>query len=149
MSRLTTSSIVIDAPLDAVYRVIVDVGSYPDWISQLKSAEVLTKDAEGRPSQVRFSIDAGMFSDDLVVAYAWNDTGAEWHLVSGTKVREQTGGYRLSSSGDTTSVEYDLRLDVDMPMFSLFRGQAERMLTDAALTSLKKRVEAPQSDPAH
>ena len=47
MSRLTTSSIVIDAPLDAVYRVIVDVGRYPDWISQLKSAEVLAKDAEG------------------------------------------------------------------------------------------------------
>ncbi len=148
MSRLTTSSIVIDAPLEDVYGVIVDVGSYPDWISQLTSAEVLEKDAEGRPSQVRFAIDAGMFSDNLVIAYTWSDTGAEWHLVSGTKVREQTGGYRLTSAGATTSVDYDLRLDVDMPMFSLFRGQAERMLTDAALSSLKVRVEAPRGYPA-
>jgi uncharacterized membrane protein len=149
MSRLTTSSIVIDAPVDAVYRVIVDVGRYPTWISQLKSADVLALDSDGRPSQVRFSIDAGMFSDDLVVAYTWSDSGAQWQLVSGTKVREQTGGYRLNAVGATTTVEYDLRLDVDMPMFSLFRGQAERMLTDAALTSLKKRVEAPQGDAAH
>jgi uncharacterized membrane protein len=143
MSRLTTSTIVIDAPFDTVYRVIADVAAYPDWISQLKSAEVLEADPEGRPSRVRFSIDAGMFSDDLVMAYEWSATGAEWHLVSGSKVREQTGGYRLSAVDGGTSVEYDLRLDVDMPMFSLFRGQAERMLTDAALTSLKKRVEAP------
>ena len=149
MSRLTTSSIHIDAPLEAVYAVIVDVGSYPEWISQLLSAEVLDKDPQGRPSQVRFSIDAGMFSDDLVVAYTWSDTGAQWQLVSGTKVREQTGGYRLARDGNGTAVEYDLRLDVDMPMFSLFRGQAERMLTDAALTSLKKRVESPSGDPAH
>ena len=149
MSRLTTSSIVIDAPLAAVYRVIVDVGSYPEWISQLKSADVLQADPKGRPSQVRFSIDAGMFSDDLVLAYTWSDTGAEWELVSGTKVREQTGGYRLAPSGAGTSVEYDLRLDVDMPMFSLFRGQAERMLTDAALTSLKQRVESPTGGTAH
>ncbi|MDQ1724124.1 MAG: hypothetical protein QOG52_1152 [Frankiaceae bacterium] len=149
MSRLTTSSIVIDAPLEAVYRVIVDVGSYPEWISQLKSAEVLQSDEQGRPSQVRFSIDAGMFSDDLVVAYTWSDTGAQWQLVSGTKVREQTGGYRLAADGTGTSVEYDLRLDVDMPMFSLFRGQAERMLTDAALTSLKQRVESPNGGTAH
>ncbi|MDQ1715878.1 MAG: hypothetical protein QOC60_1823 [Frankiaceae bacterium] len=149
MSRLTTSSIVIDAPLEAVYRVIVDVGSYPEWISQLKSAEVLQSDEQGRPSQVRFSIDAGMFSDDLLMAYTWSDTGAQWQLVSGTKVREQTGGYRLAADGTGTSVEYDLRLDVDMPMFSLFRGQAERMLTDAALTSLKQRVESPNGGTAH
>ncbi|MCU1675492.1 MAG: cyclase [Frankiales bacterium] len=149
MSRLTTSTIVIDAPVAAVYEVISDVAGYPDWISQLKSAEVLERDADGRPSQVRFSIDAGMFSDNLVVAYEWSPTGAQWHLVSGTKVREQTGGYRLSAVDAGTSVEYDLRLDVDMPMFSLLRGQAERMLTDAALTSLKKRVETPQGDKAH
>ncbi len=149
MSRLTTSSINIDAPLADVYRVIVDVAAYPEWISQLKDAEVLEADAQGRPAKVRFAIDAGMFSDDLVLAYTWNDTGAEWVLVSGTKVREQTGGYRLAADGAGTSVEYDLRLDVDMPMFSLFRGQAERMLTDAALTSLKQRVEAPNGGTTH
>jgi uncharacterized membrane protein len=149
MSRLTTSTIVIDAPMGAVYAVIVDVARYPDWISQLKSAEVLGHDEAGRPSQVRFSIDAGMFTDDLVVGYVWSDTGATWELVSGTKVREQTGGYRLAAVPSGTSVDYDLRLDVDMPMFSLFRGQAERMLTDAALTSLKKRVESSAGDPAH
>ena len=149
MSRLTTSTIVIDAPLDTVYAVIVDVAHYPEWISQLKSAEVLSLDEAGRPSQVRFSIDSGMFSDDLVVGYTWSETGATWELVSGAKVREQTGGYRLSAVPAGTNVDYDLRLDVDMPMFSLFRGQAERMLTDAALTSLKKRVESPPGDTAH
>jgi hypothetical protein len=46
-------------------------------------------------------------------------------------------------------VEYDLRLDADVPMFSLLRGQIERMLTDAALTSLKKRVEARANGTSH
>lgn len=141
MSRRTTSTIVIAAPSDAVYTVISDIAQYPEWISQLKSAEVLETDAAGLPSQVRFVIDAGIFSDTLVVAYEWSPTGAEWHLLSGTKVKEQTGGYRLATVDGGTQVDYDLQLDVDMPMFSLLRGQAERMLTDAALTSLKKRVE--------
>ncbi|MDQ1679367.1 MAG: hypothetical protein QOI42_226 [Frankiaceae bacterium] len=149
MSRLTTSTIQIAAPPEAVYAVIVDIAAYPEWISQLKGAEVLATDDLGRPSRVRFVIDAGVFSDTLVQAYVWSDTGATWELESGQKVREQTGGYRLTPAGGGTSVEYDLRLDADVPMFSLLRGQIERMLTDAALTSLKKRVEARGNGTSH
>src|SRR3954451_7963154 len=109
-SRLTTSTIDIAAPLDSVYAVIVDVAAYPEWISQLRSAEVLENDDAGRPSLARFDIDAGVFSDVLVQRYVWTPTGAAWTLESGTKVREQTGGYRLSPSPLGTLVEYDLRL---------------------------------------
>lgn len=141
MSRRTTATIEIAAPLETVYAVIVDIERYPEWISQLKSVDVLERDGAGRPQLIRVSLDAGLFTDVLEMAYEWSDTGAEWHLVSGTKVREQTGGYRLTPTDTGTHVEYDLQLDVDMPMFGLLRGQAERMLTDAALASLKKRVE--------
>ena len=149
MSRVTTATIEIAAPQSDVYAVIVDVARYPEWISQLRTADVLDSDAQGRPSRVRFVIDAGIFSDTLVQLYEWSDTGATWVLESGTKVREQTGGYWLSPGGGGTHVEYDLRLDADVPMFSLLRGQAERMLTDAALSSLKKRVEARAADQSH
>ena len=149
MSRRTTSTILIEAPLDAVYAVIVDVAGYPEWITQLKSAEILRTDNDGRPAEVRFVIDAGIFSDELVQAYTWSPSGADWHLVSGKKVREQTGGYVLTPVDGGTQVDYGLQLDVDMPMFSLFRGQAERMLTDAATTSLKRRVEAAGAGTAH
>jgi uncharacterized membrane protein len=137
-----SSKITIDAPLDEVLAVIADVGSYPEWTGQIKSAEVLDADADGRPKQAKFVMDAGMLKDEYVLEYDWTDTGVAWQLVGKSSVQKsQTGSYALAEKGGSTEVTYRLAVDIAMPMMGMFKRKAEKMIIDSALKELKKRVE--------
>jgi len=137
-----SSTITIDAPVDQVLAVIADIDSYPEWTGQIKSAEVVSADAEGRPEQARFVMDAGVLKDEYVLAYDWSGTGVSWELVGKSAVQKsQVGSYALSPKGDGTEVTYKLAVDISMPMLGMFKRKAEKMIMDSALKELKKRVE--------
>ena len=53
----------------------------------------------------------------------------------------QTGSYALQPQGRQTQVTYTLAVDLTVPLLALFKRRAEQAIMDAALTSLKKRVE--------
>jgi carbon monoxide dehydrogenase subunit G len=142
MADLASSTITISAPPDAVMAVIADVARYPEWTGQIKSAQVLDQDADGRPRSARFVMDAGVLKDDYVLQYDWHPTGVAWHLVSPSALqRSQTGSYALSAQGGGTEVTYSLAVDIAMPMLGMFKRKAEKVLMDSALKELKKRVE--------
>ena len=69
MADKTSSSIAVSAPRETVMGVIADFGSYPDWATGVKSAEVLETGPDGRPQHVRFVLDAGVIRDSYVLAY--------------------------------------------------------------------------------
>jgi uncharacterized membrane protein len=143
MADQASSTITIDAPADQVLAVISDIEAYPQWTGQIKSAEVLDTDAQGRPKQARFVMDAGVLKDEYVLEYDWNDSGVDWHLVGRSSVQKsQVGSYALADRGGTTEVTYQLAVDISMPMMGMFKRKAEKMIMDSALKELKKRVEA-------
>ena len=94
--------------------VIVDVASYPQWISFLKGVEILTTDALDRPLEARFVLDAGVIVDDYTLAYSWSDDEVSWHLVSGTSIKAMDGSYRLHATPMGTDVDYELSIDVSV-----------------------------------
>ncbi|MEV4564869.1 SRPBCC family protein [Nonomuraea sp. NPDC049419] len=143
MADRTTSSTTIGAGRADVMAVIADFPSYPQWAGQVKSAEVLTSDDAGRPSTVRFTLDAGPISDTYTLGYAWQgDEGVSWQVVEpGKMVSDLRGSYRLSESGSGTDVTYELTVDLSVPMIGMIRRKAEKVIVDTALKGLKKRVE--------
>ena len=143
MADQASSTITIDAPADQVLAVISDIGAYPQWTGQIKSAEVLDTDPDGRPRQARFVMDAGVLKDEYVLEYDWKDSGVHWHLVGKSSVQKsQVGSYELSDKGGKTEVTYKLAVDISMPMMGMFKRKAEKMIMDSALKELKKRVES-------
>ncbi len=143
MADQASSTIMIDAPVDEVLGVITDIGSYPEWTGQIKSAEVVEAGPDGRPQQARFVMDAGVLKDEYVLEYIWSDTGVQWQLVGKSTVQKsQVGSYALASKGDSTEVTYRLAVDIAMPMLGMFKRKAEKMIMDSALKELKKRVES-------
>ena len=58
MAEKTAQTIYIDAEPSTVMDVIADIGSYPDWVSEYKEAEVLEADSAGNPKVARFVMDA-------------------------------------------------------------------------------------------
>lgn len=144
MAEKTAQTIYIDADPSTVMNVIADIGSYPEWVSEYKEAEVLEADDEGYPKVARMVLDTAILKDTLVFSYDWPaDRGSvRWSLVSSSLLRSLDGAYLLSSKGSGTDVTYELTVDLAMPMIGLLKRKAERRLTDTALKDLKKRVEA-------
>lgn len=143
MAARTESSICISALPAAVMAVIADIDAYPSWNQEVKEIEVVEK-ADGRPSQVRFVLDAGVIKDDYTLAYQWEDDDAvSWRLVRAGMLTAMDGSYELTDNHDgTTQVTYRLAVDVRIPMIGMMKRKAEKVVIERALSGLKKRVEA-------
>ncbi|MGH3313455.1 MAG: SRPBCC family protein [Streptomyces sp.] len=145
MAEHTSSNITIDAAPAAVMGVIADFPRYPEWTGEVKEAEVLSADADGRAEQVRLLLDAGAIKDEHTLAYEWIGANeVRWSLVKSQMLRALDGVYRLTpaAGGDRTEVTYQLTVDVKIPMLGMIKRKAEKVIIDRALSGLKKRVES-------
>ena len=124
--------------------VIADFGSYPEWATGVRSAEVLEVTPDGRPLRVRFGLDAGVIRDSYVLAYEWDgDAAVRWQLREpGSMVTEMSGAYLLSDDGAGTKVSYELAVGTRVPMIGLLKRRAEKTIIDTALKGLKSRAES-------
>lgn len=143
MADATTSTIHIDAPPDRVMAVIADFASYPEWTDQITEVEIVDPGTGDRAEQVRFSMDAGAIKDSYTLAYTWagDDRSVTWSLVKGGIQKAQDGAYRLEPDASGTTVTYELSVEVNFPMIGMLRRKAEKVIIDAALKGLKRRVE--------
>uniref|UniRef100_UPI003D7E8791 hypothetical protein n=1 Tax=Flavonifractor plautii TaxID=292800 RepID=UPI003D7E8791 len=73
MAEFSTATITIDAPITEVQKVLFALDKYPEWSTQIKSAEALDHDDQGRITKVKMSIDAGMMKDRPTLDYDWSE----------------------------------------------------------------------------
>lgn len=145
MAEHTSSSITIEAAPADVMGVIADFARYPEWTGEVKEAEVLSTDDQGRAEQVRLVLDAGAIKDDHVLAYTWTgENEVSWSLVKSQMLRSLDGTYALTplAGGERTEVTYRLAVDVKIPLLGMIKRKAEKVIIDRALAGLKKRVES-------
>jgi len=129
MSELSTSTITIDAPIDAVRAILFDLASYPTWSTAIKSAEVKETDDQGRATSVKVSIDAGMMKDRVLLNYDWSAAPdrLEFSLEDADLLTAMNGAYITKAiDADTTSVTYELGVEVSMPIPAMMRTKAEK-----------------------
>ncbi|ARZ70519.1 SRPBCC family protein [Streptomyces sp. HU2014] len=148
MAEHTSSSITIEATPAEVMAVIADFDRYAEWTGEVKQAEVLARDEEGRAAQVRLVLDAGAIKDDHTLAYSWPAPNVvSWSLVKSQMLRQLDGSYSLepAAGGKHTEVTYQLTVDVKIPMLGMIKRKAEKVIIDRALDGLKQRVESQAS----
>ncbi|MEQ4302116.1 SRPBCC family protein [Plantactinospora sp. B6F1] len=145
MAESSTQSIMIAAPPPQVTAVICDFRRYPEWADAVKRVEVVEEYEDGYPARVRFVLDASVMTDEYTLAYEYAEdvSRIEWHLVEPSRMQKvQNGSYDIEDNGDGTStVTYTLEVELSVGMLGMFRRKAEKMIMDAALTQLKRRVE--------
>jgi uncharacterized membrane protein len=144
MSELSTSTITIDAPIDAVRAILFDLAAYPTWSTAIKSAEVKATDDQGRATSVKVSIDAGMMKDRVLLNYDWSAAPdrLEFSLEEADLLTAMNGAYITKAvDADTTSVTYELGVEVSMPIPAMMRTKAEKATIDQALAQLKEHAE--------
>jgi len=144
MAEFSKSTITIDAPINQVQEALFALDKYPEWSSQIKSAEVITRDDQGRITKVKMTIDAGMMKDRPTLDYDWSEAPSKlrFSLEDADLLTGMDGMYSIKSiDEDTTEVTYELEVSLSMPIPAMMRQKAEKATIDAALSQLKTHLE--------
>jgi uncharacterized membrane protein len=143
MTETANERIRVEAPADRCFDVAVDFESYPEWARDVKSAEVLEHDDEGRGTRVEYRAAALGKSVRYILAYDYSEAplAFSWKLEEGDMLRRLDGSYRFEPEGDSTRVHYQLAVDLAMPMPGLVKRRAAGLIMGNALKELKKQVE--------
>jgi hypothetical protein len=144
MAEFSKATVTIDAPIAEVQKVLFALDKYPDWSTQIKSAEALAHDDQGRITKVKMSIDAGMMKDRPTLEYDWSEAPDKlrFSLEDADLLTGMDGIYSIKSiDEDTTEVVYELEVSLSMPIPAIMRQKAEKATIDAALSQLKTHLE--------
>jgi ribosome-associated toxin RatA of RatAB toxin-antitoxin module len=135
-------SIDVKASAQELFEVATDFANYPEWNPNIKDTEVKATDAEGRPTEVWFKVDAKIKVVSYTLAYDYSGApeSFSWDLVDGD-VKALTGSYTFDEFDDVTEVRYEMAIDPGFPVPGFLKKQAEKQIARAALEDLKKRVE--------
>lgn len=145
MSDFSSSTVTVDAPLEAVTQALFDLEKYPEWSSSIKSVEAIARDDQGRITKVKMVIDAGMMKDRVILDYDWSEAPGKlsFTLDDADLLTGMDGAYTIKSlDEDSTSITYELTVSLSMPIPAMMRQKAEKTTIDAALAQLKASLEA-------
>ena len=145
MSDFSSSTITVEAPLDAVTQALFDLEKYPEWSSSIKSVEALARDDQGRITKAKMVIDAGMMKDRVILDYDWSGAPGKlsFTLDDADLLTGMDGAYTIKTlDEDSTSITYELTVSLSMPIPAMMRQKAEKTTIDAALAQLKASLEA-------
>jgi uncharacterized membrane protein len=145
MSEFSQSTVTIEAPISDIQKTMAELDKYPEWSSQIKSAESLETDDQGRITKIKMSIDAGMMKDRVVLDYDWSQAPEKiiFSLDEADLLTSMDGAYTFKSiDSDTTEVTYELGVSLSMSIPEMMRKKAEKATIDAALAQLKTHLES-------
>ena len=146
MADQATQRTVIDASPARVWEVLTDFDAYPTWARDLKSAEVVARDDEGRARDVAFRAAAMGRSTTYTLRYDYGGAPKvlAWRLLEGDITRKLDGSYELSPvdhDPDRTEVVYHLEVDLVVPLPGFVKRRAEGRIMSAALRHLRDHLE--------
>src|SRR5262249_47036141 len=145
MADTASERIRVDAPASRCLDVALDFASYPEWARDVREANVLETDDQGRGSKVEFRAAALGKSIRYVLEYDFTELpeAFSWHFVEGDMLRRLDGTYRFEAEGpDSTRVHYELTVDLAVPLPGLLKRRAASLIMGSALKELKKQVES-------
>ncbi|MCU1356269.1 MAG: cyclase/dehydrase [Acidimicrobiales bacterium] len=142
MADRVTETTTIAAPPEVIREVLLDFARYPEWATDLKSVEVLDQDDEGQAREVRFRA-AGMGrSTSYTLRYDLSDPAVvAWRLTDGDLTRKLDGQYALVPADGGTRVEYELEVELIVPLPGFIKRRTQGKIMHTALGELKARVE--------
>ena len=143
MADKSVSTVVIDAPLADVEAALFAIDAYPEWLSSIKKADVIERDADNRITKAKLAIDAGMMKDRVTLDYDWSGAPStlSFSMDEADLLTQMDGTYTLKAiDADSTQVTYELTVAVSLPVPSMMITKAQQQTIDAALKELAERV---------
>jgi hypothetical protein len=140
MAVTASRQVVIEATRDEIMDVLFDLESLPEWSSVHRKVEVLERDDRGHPSKSRQVVKIVGIADEQVLDYSVHDDGVSWTLASAKQQRAQQGRYTLTPDGDSTKVDFELTVDLIVPVPGFLIKKGAKGLMETATDGLRERV---------
>ena len=136
-------TIEVNASPEDCYALVLELDRYPEWQSQVRSADVLDRDGEGRPVVVETVSDARV----RVIKYRLRYVHEPPHRMSWTyidgDVKDLNGEYLFEPAGDgRTSVTFRLAVDPGRRLGLLLRGPLADKVRDYVLNTTLEELKA-------
>ena len=137
----TEQSIIINAPVETVYKAIVDYESYPSFLKEVESIQILKRN--GNVVDVEYTV-------NLVkrVSYSLRLTGTpnrsvRWELLKASFMKSNDGGWKLEDLGDgRTRATYGLKVRVGRLVPKSIVDKLTVSTLPTTLKSFKQRAES-------
>jgi ribosome-associated toxin RatA of RatAB toxin-antitoxin module len=140
MRDFISDRIDINAEPAAVWNILHDFESYPEWRGSVTTAEVVSNDAT-RPREVRFGAHVGPWLSHYTVSYAYDSDALAWTLVEGDLLSRYDGYWATTPLiTGRTRVELRLRVTPSMPAPNFIVQQATRQDLRTTLEELRGRA---------
>lgn len=108
-----TREVIIDAPLEKVFDLVVDYARYPEFVPGVRACRV--RDARGE-KHVEYELDLGVKRIRYVLRMAEKrPTSVSWSLVSGEMMKASSGSWVLSAEGGKTRAVYTAEIQIARP----------------------------------
>lgn len=137
----------IDAPIDEVWDVVVDIETAPEWQDGFEDVEVLERDDQGRVLVAETKSDAKVKKVKNRLRFEYDEPNlVEWRQEKGD-LKSLVGAWELDDLGDgRTRATYRLEGDPGRALGMLIRGPVEgqirKMLVEGRPGELVDRIGA-------
>ena len=144
-----SETIEVEAPLERCFEVAADIERAPEWQGTMRSARVLERDTDGRPSLVETELDASVTRLRVCLRFAYEAPERIFWRRERGDLKALEGSWRLESMGtNRTRATYSLEIGLNRALSLLrkgVRGPAEdrirHLLLDEPVEGLKRKAE--------
>jgi ribosome-associated toxin RatA of RatAB toxin-antitoxin module len=134
-----TKEIVIAAPIEKLYGVIVDYPRYPEFVPGIRSCRV--RDA-GTEKHVEYELDLGVKTIRYTLRMIEvRPRQVSWTLVKGDWMKVSNGSWELAPEGDATRARYSVEVVVAKPPL-VPQAIVDKISEELTRVSLPRTLEA-------
>ncbi len=136
---VVTKQVLIDAPVERFYDIVVDYERYPEFVPGIRRCRVRSAPGE---KQVEYELDLGIRRIKYVLRHEeQRPRRVSWSLVSGDMMKVSNGSWELSSEGDGTRAIYSVEIQISRPPL-VPQALVDRVSDELTRIQLPKTLEA-------
>ena len=135
------ASIEIDAPIEEVFAVAADVEGSPRWQPEIKLAECLDRDRDGRQVLVRTETDGKVRTLNSTLRFGYDEpTSITWEQTAGD-LKSVEGSWELEDLGEgRTRATYWMEVDLGRMLGMVIRGPLVGLLRGQLVESMPGKL---------
>jgi coenzyme Q-binding protein COQ10 len=143
---VVSQEVLVVAPIERLYDVIVDYERYPEFVPGIKACRVKS---QRPPREVEYELDLGIKRVRYVLRHEeLRPTRVSWSLVSGELMKVSSGSWDLRPEAGGTLARYAVEVQLSKPplvpqaLFDKITDELNKVALPRNLHAFKARAEA-------
>ncbi len=151
MASRVTQEVLVAAPAEVLFGVIVDYARYPEFVPSVKACEV---ERSAGATRVGYTVDLGLRTIRYTLRHEeerpWR---VWWSLVSGEWMKVSSGSWELTEEGGRTRARYTVEVQIAKPplipqrVIDRLTDELTRVQLPRTLAAFKARAESLGAGP--